>query len=61
MGREAVEHIVLFKVTRNFTESELADLMSLKQIPGVLSVSFGQNYTARGRGYNYGVLHALPR
>jgi len=23
MGREAVEHIVLFKVTRNFTESEV--------------------------------------
>lgn len=60
MGREAVEHIVLFKVTRNFTESEVAGLMSLKQIPGVLSISCGPNYTARGRGYNYGALRDLP-
>eukprot|EP00967_Tisochrysis_lutea_P123378 scaffold205217_cov27-Tisochrysis_lutea.AAC.2 len=54
MGRQAVEHIALFKVSRDLSEAEVAGIMTLKQIPGVLSVSCGPNITNRSLGYNYG-------
>jgi len=52
----AVEHIILIKAIRPFSEAEIAVCQTLKQIPGVLSVSCGPNYTARGQGYNYGIV-----
>jgi CRISPR/Cas system-associated exonuclease Cas4 (RecB family) len=50
-----VEHIVLFKTTRAFTKEERTSICSkIKQIPGVLDISVGQNYTTRSLEYNQG-------
>ena len=39
------------KASRPFSEAETAEVMGLKEIPGVVSVSCGPNYTKRGQGY----------
>ena len=57
-----IEHIVLFKTKRAFSGEEKATLSSrLKQIPGVLDISIGQNYTTRALEYNQGYNAWSPR
>ena len=52
-----VEHIVALKLTRPFTEAEVEKLRrGLKSIPGVVSVSVGENYSARSAGFNNGIV-----
>jgi hypothetical protein len=50
-----VEHLVLCKFSRMPTAAEAAKVQALSALPGVTFVSAGENYTARGQGYNYAV------
>ena len=54
-----IEHVVLMKASRPFSEAETAEVMGLKEIPGVVSVSCGPNYTKRGQGYTLAVVVRL--
>lgn len=55
-----VEHIVLLKTSRPIGESEHAAIMGLAStVPGVISVSVGDNYTDRGLGYSIGIVVRL--
>ena len=55
----AVEHLVLLQTKRTPSEHEIATLHSVSKIPGVLGVTCGNNYTARGRGYNFAIVVRL--
>ena len=52
----AVEHVVLLKTKRAPTEAEKEKIRGLRRIPGCISVCCGENYTQRGRGYNFGIV-----
>ena len=52
----AVEHVVLLKTKRAPTEAETEKIRGLRRIPGCISVCCGENYTQRGRGYNFGIV-----
>ena len=54
-----IEHLVLMKASRPFSAAETAEVMGLKNIPGVVSVSCGPNYTKRGQGYTLAVVVRL--
>jgi hypothetical protein len=56
-----VEHIVLFKTTADATaeqkEQMIAGLRGLReQIPGILDLSVGYNFSARNQGFDIGLL-----
>ena len=53
---EYVEHLVLLKAARQPTPDEVARLQALSTLPGVVFLSQGENYTARGQGFNYGIV-----
>ena len=55
-----VQHIVLLKTVRPLTTDESTALRTkLMQIPGVLEVSSGANYTQRSQGFNIGIIVTL--
>ena len=55
-----IEHVVLCKTTRSFTVEEKTSICNqIKQIPGVLSITVGANYTTRGLEYNTGIVVRL--
>lgn len=54
-----IEHIVLFKLKESVADEKkldmLRELLKLKeQIPGILQVSAGSNFSARAAGYTHG-------
>ena len=52
-----VEHVVLLKTTRAYTSDEKQEIASrLLTIPGVISISMGQNYTKRALEYSTGFI-----
>ena len=56
MGFTYVEHVVLCKMTRMPTPSDVAKIQELASLQGVVSVVQGENYTTRGQGFNYGIV-----
>ncbi len=55
-----IEHVVLCKMARPLTGEEKQSIYDqLKQIPGVLGVTAGANYTTRGLEYNTGIVVRL--
>jgi len=55
-----VEHIVLAKLERELTGAEKAKMRAkLLEIPGVINVTAGTNYTSRGLEYNTGIIVRL--
>jgi len=51
----AIEHVVVQKLSRPLNPSELEQAHAMKDaVPGMISITCGENYTARGAGYNYG-------
>lgn len=50
-----VEHLVLLKTKRSPTAEEAERIASLTTVPGVCFIAAGDNYTARGQGFNYGI------
>ena len=48
--------MVLLKTKRAPTEAETEKIRGLRRIPGCISVCCGENYTQRGRGYNFGIV-----
>jgi len=60
LSASMIEHVVLCKTTRSFTVEEKTSICNqIKQIPGVLSITVGANYTARGLEYNTGIVVRL--
>jgi len=60
-----VEHIVLFKWKAEATAEQItvavAALRGLKeQIPNVLDLSIGENFTDRGQGFTHGLVVRFP-
>ncbi|MHC4850316.1 MAG: Dabb family protein, partial [Planctomycetota bacterium] len=59
-----IEHVVLFAVTPE-TDSEKVDEMVAavrelpSRIPGIVSVSIGQNFNNRGKNYTHGLVVRL--
>lgn len=59
-----IEHVVLFAVTPG-TDSEQVDEMVAavrelpSRIPGIVSVSIGQNFNNRGKNYTHGLVVRL--
>lgn len=53
-----VSHLILVKIKPEATEQQRKDLVaglnSLKGIPGVVSCSAGENFSARSEGYGIG-------
>ena len=55
-----VEHIVLLKTSRPFNQDEIRSIgAAIMSIPGVLSISVGNNYTTRGLEYTSGIVVRL--
>ena len=56
-----VEHVVLFKLTPDATPEQrdrmIAELKTLKdQIPGIVDLSVGVNFSTRNQGYDVGLV-----
>ena len=50
-----VMHLVLCKMKTLPTAAQEVEIRSLKTVPGVTSISCGENYTSRGQGHNYAI------
>ena len=51
-----VEHVVLLKTRRSPTPEERKRFEALASLPGVVSVTQGDDYSGRGQGFNYCVV-----
>ena len=60
----SVQHIVWLKpnegVSNTFMDKLLASVEALKgQVPGIVDISTGRNFTDRAQGYTYGLIVTL--
>ena len=60
LAAKEVEHIVLLKLRKDLSTEDFSELSksiyNLSKIPGVIYISFGENFTARAQGYSHGII-----
>ncbi|KAM9953722.1 hypothetical protein ACTFIR_008814 [Dictyostelium discoideum] len=58
MSEQSLEHILFMQLKEDTSDADIKRLTDcieeLKQLPGVLNISFGRNFSDRSGGYNWG-------